>query len=390
MSTEFDDISKMLNDLLDGKDIDAEPESEVITELPELQPEPEPEKTETVATVVETDDGAMVVADDELVSEHVFTDPPTDEALPLPTFTSDDIAESIDIRNFATLVTLNTARWQGKVKDRKAAKDAADAAGASANAFEVKKKLLADCDKELKDVYKEIDAARTEHYRLTLPWSTIGVNEIGKRTGGRLMPNTLFLEYTQVMANRLAAMEEKLDIFESKYPSLMAKVKQKLGTAYDPAQYPNPSSIRKHFRLSFDFHPIPVGSDFKGLQDAQIEKLSDSLNRKTMKMLENAMQEAWHNLYESVEHAYTKLSNPDATFHKTLIDRLRDQVKLLQHLNATKDPRMEEIRDAIGTHLTKYEAKAIRDDDVLRRSLGERAKEILDRMKEIANEETDD
>ena len=192
MSTEFDDISKMLNDLLDGKDIDAEPESEVITELPELQPEPEPEKTETVATVVETDEGAMVVADDELISEHVFTDLPEDKPLPLPTFTSDDIAESIDIRNFATLVTLNTARWQGKVNDRKAAKDAADAAGASANAFEVKKKLLADCDKELKEVYKEIDAARTEHYRLTLPWSTIGVNEIGKRTGGRLMPNTLF------------------------------------------------------------------------------------------------------------------------------------------------------------------------------------------------------
>src|SRR5690606_1911582 len=43
----------------------------------------------------------------------------------MPTFTADDFAETMDIRNFATLVTLNTARWHAKVKDRQAAKDAA-------------------------------------------------------------------------------------------------------------------------------------------------------------------------------------------------------------------------------------------------------------------------
>lgn len=442
MSTEFDDIQSLLKDVLDGKDVEVptpepEPEPEQTPVVAEASPDtsenllgdffnepveatPEaldpdsPEAIEAEVTqlcnpeeVVESTPEAVAEALTETtdalhdavqeheiapedatvpVSEHVFSEPVESDQIPLPTFTSDDISDSIDIRNFATLVTLNTARWQAKVKDRKAAKDAADASGAIVEAFEAKKFLLAGCDTELKAVYKAIDEARTEHYRLTLPWSTIGVNDVGKRTGGRLMPNTLFLEYTTAMAKYTAQMNTALDVFEAKYPSLIAVVAQKLGTAFDPAQYPNPSSIRQHFRLSFDFHPIPVGADFKGLQDAQIEKLSTALNRKTRTMLENAMQDAWKNLYEAVQHAYARLRNPDATFHKTLIDRLRDQANLLKHLNATDDTRMEEVRVAVEEQLTKHDAKAIREDDALRRRLSEAAGAIVTSMEEIANE----
>lgn len=320
------------------------------------------------------------------ISEHVFAEP-VDQgaAVPMPTFTSEEIAASVDIRNFATLVTLNTARWQAKVKDRKAAKDAADASGADAEAFEARKRLLVGCDAELKAVHKSIDTARTEHYRLTLPWSMVGVNEVGKRTGSRLMPNTLFLEYTTAMAKAKAEMDTLLDVFEKKYPTLLAIAAQKLGTAFDPTQYPNPASIRQHFRLSFDFNPIPIGEDFKGLQDAQVQKLGTALNSKTQTMLENAMQDAWKTLYETVQHAHAKLSNPDAVFHTTLVTKLQDQAKMLTHLNATKDQRMEDVRKMIEDNLTKWDAKDIRDDDALRKRLAGSAAEIVKHMEEQAD-----
>lgn len=336
---------------------------------------------EIVADVVEIETGAIAVADGEIVSEHVFADVPDQgTGVPMPTFTTEEIAKSVDIRNFATLVTLNTARWHAKVKDRTAAKDAADASGADAEAFEARKRLLVGCDAELKAVHKAIDTARTEHYRLTLPWSMVGVNEVGKRTGGRLMPNTLFLEYTTAMAKAKAEMDTLLDVFEKKYPSLLAIAKQKLGTAYDPTQYPNPATIRQHFRLSFDFNPIPIGEDFKGLQDAQVQKLGTALNSKTQTMLENAMQDAWKTLYETVQHAHAKLSNPDAVFHTTLVTKLQDQAKMLTHLNATKDQRMEDVRKMIEDNLTKWDAKDIRDDDALRKRLAESAAEIVEHM----------
>lgn len=330
-------------------------------------------------------DGATVPEATE-VSEHVFSTP-TDEGVtvPIPTFTSDEIAENLDIRNFATLVTLNTARWHAKVKDHKAAKDAADASGADAEAFEARKKLLVGADEKLRAVHKAIDAARSEHYRLTLPWSTVGVNDQGKRSGGRLMPNTLFMEYTTAMARCKMDMDTKLTVFEQAYPTLVTIAEHNLGTAFDPSEYPNPSSIRGHFRLSFDFNPIPVGSDFKGLQDAQIQKLGTALESKTRTMLENAMQDAWKQLYESVQHAHSRLSNPDAMFHSTLITKLQDHATMLKHLNATGDARMEEVRKLVEDKLTKHDAKDVRDDDALRKRLSGDAAAIVKRMEEIAD-----
>ncbi len=329
---------------------------------------------------------APLVGDDPVIKEHVFADAVEKDVIQLPTFTTDEIAEELDIRNFATLVTLNTARWHAKVKDRTAAKAAADAAGATPDAFEARKKLLAGCDQELKAVHKEIDNARTEHYRLTMPWSSVGVNDVGKRSGGRLMPNTLFLDYCTAMGKAKQAMEVKLDIFVKKYPSLLAVVQQKLGTAFDPAQYPNPSSIAAHFNLSFDFNPIPVGTDFKGLQQAQTEKLGAALNRKTRKMLENAMQDAWKTLYDSVSHAAAVLADPGKMFHATLIEKLVKQATLLSHLNATKDAGIEEIRVALADgNLTKHDPKDIRKDEALRKRLSEEAKGIVERMEEIAS-----
>ena len=366
---EVDDVENMLADLMTD---DAEVE-------PEVNDPEEPEVTQCVSSEPEVNDTPEV-------SEHVFAEPVEQAIAPLPTFTTDEIADSLDIRNFATLVTLNTARWQAKVKDRKAAKDAADKAGASPEAFEARKKLLAGCDAELKQVHKAIDAARTEHYRLTMPWSTVGVNDIGKRTGGRLMPNTLFMEYTTAMAKAKAEMDALVKQFVDKYPSLLAVAEKKLGSAFDPAQYPNPASIASHFRLSFDFHPIPVGADFKGLQESQIEKLGTALNKKTRSMLENALQDAWQQLYDTVSHAAATFSTPKQMFHASLIEKLRDQAAMLKHLNATKDSRFEEVRKMVEAGLIKHDAKDIRKDEDLRKRLGEAAKEVVKYMQEAVND----
>ena len=320
-----------------------------------------------------------------VTQEHVFAETVEKAALPMPTFTTDELAESIDIRNFATLVTLNTSRWHAKVKDRKAAQDAADASGADKNAFEARKKLLAGCDDELRAVHKEIDIARAEHYRLTMPWSSVGVNDIGKRSGGRLMPNTLFLEYTAAMAKCKASMEAALALFEKKYPSLIAVAQKKLGKAFDPAQYPNPSSIRQHFNLSFDFNPIPVGTDFKGLQQAQVDKLGAALNRKTRVMLENAMQDVWKTLYEAVSHAHSTLADPSKMFHKSLIEKLQDQSNLLKHLNATGSKEIAQVANLISGDLVKFDPKDIRKDDALRKRLAETAKQIVKYMEGVAD-----
>lgn len=428
------DIASLLDDVLQDKEpeVAAKPDTpEIITqelsEAPEtitqpLSPDPVPSSNATLAsllaeessaivaatpeaisaiqesevtTVVSQDsdtleedlaaDAALVAADLPPIDNTMFSEAVEEHIVPVPTFTSDELMEEIDIRNFGTLVSLTNRRWHAKVKDRKAAKDAAAASGADGESFEARKRLLVGADEKLKRVHKAIDAARTDHYRMTLPWSTVGINDHGKRAGARLLPNTLFFEYAQMMGQHKAEMLESLEKFTNSYPTLIAISQQKLGSAFNQNEYPAPAAIDAHFALEFDFEPIPVGGDYQGLQDAQVEKLAGALERKTKKRLENAMQDAWQRLYDDVERTAIALSNPDAMFHYTMFEKLAEHASMLSHLNVTKDERIEAIRLRVKDKLTKHDVKDVRKDDALRKRLGEQATAIFDMMKEYAN-----
>ncbi len=377
---EYDtDIASLLNAVLNDDEEEVKPEQ---PEAEALSSGPTPEQE---ATVEEAMEGENLHS----VCNQMFPDSgkPEVSTIQMPDFTSDEIMEELDIRNFATLVTLQTARWHAKKKDRKAASDAASAAGAKDGAFEAHKKLLAGADEKLRRIHKCIDNARTEHYRLSLPWSAVGVNDVGKRAGGRLLPNTLFMDYTTAMARCKAEMDMALADFIPAYPAMIQTAEVNLGASFDVGDYPHPDVIASHFNLSFDFNPIPVGEDFKGLQDAQVQKLSTALRKKTRTALENAMQHAWVNLYDAVEHAYHRLSDPDSMFHYTLVDKLTEQATLLSHLNVTGDDRIEEIRRDVEKHLTKYGAKEIREDDALRKRLAGEAKRIYERLQSFGGDE---
>ncbi len=331
-----------------------------------------------------TDDVAE--ADLDPVDESQWSKEVPVEPIQLPDFTSDELMEDLDIRNYGTLVALNTLRWHAKVRDHKAAADAAGASGADKSAFEARKRLLVGADEKLKRVHTAIDAARTEHYRMTLPWSTVGVNDHGKRAGPRLLPNTLFFEYTQKMGKFKQEMVTALDEFVQAYPTLIAIAQKKLGGAFNASEYPPPSAIRQHFGLAFDFLPIPTGADFDNVTLQQAEKLALNVNRKTRQMLENAMQDAWKRLQDDMQHAYNALSNPNAKFHYTLIDKMKEHASMLTHLNVTKDPRIEAIRQRIDKDLATRDVKEVRKDDALRAHMADEAKAVLTLMEAYTND----
>lgn len=355
-------------------------------DCPALPPDPDTEVTNLVTgspekVVAPTDEETAQLPE---IDHSMFSQPVEGPTIPMPSFTNDEVMEALDIRNFGMLVSLSTQRWHAKVKDRKAAMDAAGATGADASAFEARKRLLVGADEKLKRVHKAIDAARTDHYRMTLPWSTVGINDQGKRAGRRLLPNTLFFDYTKTMGKHKQEMQTALGEFINAYPTLIAIAQQKLGGSFSQNDYPPPASIGRYFDLSFDFDPIPTGGDFENVQLAQADKLAAALNKKTRVMLENAMQDAWSRLYEDIQHAVNVLKNPDAMFHYTLVDKLREHASMLSHLNVTKDVRIEAIRKEIESNLCRWDVKEIRNDDALRRRLAEAAAKVFSLMQDYA------
>lgn len=368
----MDDPETFLEGLLNGTVEPAAPTTKAGDALAECEPAPPPHHPKVTQRVTEP---TGIFADSEQREEGAQVQP-----LKMPTFTADDFAETMDIRNFATLVTLNTARWHAKVKDRQAAKSAAAVNDADEGAFEVRKRLLAGADSLLKAIHKAIDEARAAHYEMTLPWTTTSMQDVGRRTGGRLLPNTLFVEYTTVMAQKKQQMQDALAKFIPAYPQLVEEAKKKLGKRFDAREYPNASSIASHFDLSFDFQPIPKGDDFKGLPQAQLDALAVKINENTRIMAENAMQEVWMRLYDVVSRMAERLSSPDKLFHNTLVQNVRDTARLLAHLNVTHDAKVEALRKKVEKHLCQHDPKVLRENPVIRAQVAAHAQSIIEEM----------
>ena len=316
----------------------------------------------------------------------VFTDTEerTDEALRLrpqkmPTFTSADFAETMDIRNFATLVTLSTSRWHAKIKDKQASRDVAAANNADAEAFATYKFLLKGVDKPLQDIHKAINRARDIYYELTLPW-TLTSMEDGRRKGGRLLPNTLFVDFTIAMATQKKLMEQGIQVFKPLYPGMIEAVKKTLGSRFDRREYPPVDSIEKHFDMSFDFEPIPKGDDFKGLPQVQLDALAAKVNDATRERAELAMQEVWARLYKVVARMAERLSDPEHGYHATLVTNVKDAVRLARHLNVASDTKVDALCKKIERQLCQHEAKVLRENAVLRNEVCGQAKSILQEM----------
>lgn len=368
----MDDPETFLEGLLNGTVEPAAPTTKADDALAECEPAPPLHHPEVTQRVTEP---TGIFADSEQREEGAQVQP-----LKMPTFTADDFAETMDIRNFATLVTLNTARWHAKVKDRQAAKSAASANDADEGAFEVRKRLLAGADSLLKAIHKAIDEARAAHYEMTLPWTTTSMQDVGRRTGGRLLPNTLFVEYTTVMAQKKQQMQDALAKFIPAYPQLVEEAKKKLGKRFDAREYPNASSIASHFDLSFDFQPIPKGDDFKGLPQAQLDALAAKINDNTRIMAENAMQEVWMRLYDVVSKMAERLSSPDKLFHNTLVQNVRDTARLLAHLNVTHDAKVEALRKKVEKYLCQHDPKVLRENQTIRMQVAAHAQSIIEEM----------
>lgn len=337
-----------------------------------LEPAPEPEPAPAAVAEPEPEPAPAPAAP----KQWRFQPPQIDE---------EALANAADLRNFAVLVTLRTSRWNAKATDRKALADVASANAAKGNFGQFQKNLLAGADEKLKAVNSAIDAARHTYYRLTLPWTLAGRDAPGRRQGSRLLPNDIFFDFTKEMAAAKTAMQVRLQEFISEYPTLVQEAEKSLGTLFNAKEYPSAHSIASHFDLSFEFAPVPQGGDFSGLPEAVLGKLAAKVNEQVMTMTQNAMDEAWTQLYDTTLHIAERLSDPDKVFHKTTFERAAELVRTLKALNITKDPNLESFRHRLETHVLCYQPKQLRDDTSMRTTAAKHARTIVSDMAKLCS-----
>lgn len=381
--TDFD-LDSVLKQIMEG--VDAPTIPMVASKFPdhhskEAHPPIAVPATLPLASVTAPADTTVVTGDDDAEASSHGPLP----VMSFPTFTGADISAQLDIRNFATLCKLRVRKWVGRKRDKTAAKKAESDHGSVDGTYTAYKKLFAGTEDKLKAVNSVLDAARTRHYQMTLPWSTTGMDETGRRDGPRLLPNTLFMEYITEMGQAKQTMQQRFSELRQAYPQLLLEAERNLGSAFVITDYPTPDELEQLFALDFEFSPIPEGVDFKGLPAQQAQRLSDALEKSKRACMENAMRDVWSRMHDVVFKMAERLSDPKKLFHDTLVTNVQETADLLQHLNAVNDPHIEEIRQRIERDLCRHDARQLRENLTKRGLVARLAKDILDSMDHTAS-----
>lgn len=244
------------------------------------------------------------------------------------------------IQSKAMLAQLSISQWTARKADKSVTTEVEQKHGAhDAGKFN---KLLV--DKALLDpIAKIAGRARDYHYSYTLPWSD---------SGPRLLPSKLFADYTATFRGLKAEFEKAVNHMINQYPIEVQAARNRLGTMYQPDDYPDPSDIYLKFGLKTEFSPVPDGNDFRVEVAAEAqEELKASVTEAVHSRQAGAVKATYGRIKDVVSKIEERLALPEAVFKDTLITNAIELCQVLDGLNITDDPEITAITKDIKDHL---------------------------------------
>ena len=273
----------------------------------------------------------------------------------------------------AMLVDLNIAIYSGRKQDRATQAEVTTAKGSgSKKAASVYKNLFAEC-KELDAITKFQARARSEHYRLTMPWND---------RGARLLPTMSLLDYKQVMNRYQSEFDLLVDAFLVKYSTLVAAAAFQLGTLFDRKEYPDVAQVARRFRMDIAFVPLPTSGDFRLDVESEVQReLMEQYDRRLAEQLASATKDSWTRLFEALSRLSDRLTVDEdgkrKIFHDTIVTGAVELCELLTAMNVTQDPQLESARRQLQEVLLGVTPKELRDEDGTRVLTKQKVDQIL-------------
>jgi hypothetical protein len=274
------------------------------------------------------------------------------------------------LQNKAMLASCNIKRWNPKVLDRKVSKEVQQQHNAASDAGDFRKQLV---DKEmLAALSTSATTIRELHYKLTLPWDD---------DGARILPASLFQKYTDQMRT-LKSNDEKLRYeFFQVYPQLVAQAPRRLGSMFNPADFPAPHDLPSKFDVKLTFKPVPSDDDFRvDVGNEAASMLREQLKAENDERFQAAMKHCYTRLHDVISHISTTLHKEDPRIFETLVTNATDLIDCLPDLNLAGDPLLDQLRQDLANMLP-VKAAAFKNNPVLRKKVADEADEILERMK---------
>lgn len=274
-----------------------------------------------------------------------------------------------NLNSKAMIVTLNVSCWTARKQDKKVSAEV-DAAHNARDGGRYNKLLV---DKSHLDPLTSFaNSIRQYHYKMTLPWMD---------NGGRLLPSKLFLEYQQEINSLKDGYSRLVDAFLAEYdPKLIQDARQRLGTMYDPEDYPPASKLRDKFGVEIDIMPVPNAADFRvDVADSEVRRIQAEIIQRVEQRQREAMRDAWGRVRETVTTIHTRLSADKPVIRESLIENAIELSRILPSLNVADDPTMTAVTQDIVNNLL-VNTWTLRNSRAARQKVAQEAQNILSKI----------
>ena len=282
----------------------------------------------------------------------------------------------MSIASSAVLVELNISVWPANKVDREMTETVNTNASAVRDASQTRKNLFAGTTLR-KDIEKLAARIRLYHNQNTLPWAD---------KGQRLLPTKLFMEYKQTMNSYEVQFSQLCSNFFVEYPRLVAEAQQHLGTMYRAEDYPELEDVRMKFGFRKAFDPIPESGDFRLDVSAQdLEEVKAGYEAKFDERLAEAMRTPWERLHTVLTSMSEKLKDEEGVdskkrYHDSLVTNAQDLVGLLDKMNITNDPKLEDARKQLELTMLGADIETIKESSHARESMKNKVDAILQKF----------
>lgn len=282
----------------------------------------------------------------------------------------------MSIASSAVLVELNISVWPANKVDREMTETVNTNASAVRDASQTRKNLFAGTTLR-KDIEKLAARIRLYHNQNTLPWAD---------KGQRLLPTKLFMEYKQTMNSYEVQFSQLCSNFFVEYPRLVAEAQQHLGTMYRAEDYPEIEEVKLKFGFRKAFDPIPESGDFRLDVSAQdLEEVKAGYEAKFDERLAEAMRTPWERLHSVLTSMSEKLKDEEGVdtkkrYHDSLVTNAQDLVGLLDKMNITNDPKLEEARKQLELTMLGADIETIKESSHARESMKNKVDAILQKF----------
>ena len=279
---------------------------------------------------------------------------------------------NISIASSAVLIDLNISVWTARKLDKNVSKEIDINKNTTIKAGNYNKHILAGSD-QLEKITKLAGEIREWHGRQTLPWSD---------TGTRLLPMSNFFDYKQQLGVYEAEFQSRINTFIYEYPNIILGMAFKLGKLFDRSEYPETDKIAHKFNLKYTIMPVPETKDFRvDIAEDIRNEMQQEYQKAYEGRVEAAMSDAWSRLHTTLEHMVDRLSGDDKKiFRNSLVDNALELTNLLTKLNVTKDPKLEQARQALEKSLVGVSADDLRDSQGARSVVLSKVNAIMEMM----------